>query len=94
MDYIIEAEKLFFRLSGDFNLSKVRKIKDILNNYVESEEIHFDLINTRLVNSEAIIFLYNLKKDKKIVISNTPIIFNQVLETLELQDEFKDFISN
>lgn len=94
MDYIIEAEKLFFRLSGDFNLSKVRKIKDILNNYVESEEIHFDLINTRLVNSEAIIFLYNLKKDKKIFISNTPIIFNQVLETLELQDEFKDFISN
>lgn len=94
MDYIIEAEKLFFRLSGDFNLSKVRKIKDILNNYVESEEIHFDLINTRLVNSEAIIFLYNLKKEKKIVISNTPIIFNEVLEILELKDEFKDLISN
>jgi hypothetical protein len=94
MDYRVEAETLFFRLIGDFNLSKVRKIKNVLANYVEAKEINFDLISTRLVNSEAIIFLYELKKDKKISISNTSSIFHEVLDTLDLQDEFREIIKN
>lgn len=79
-------KKLEVVLSDDFNLNAVRMISEKLG---DREEIGIDLVNSRFVNSKAIIFLHKLmykESPVKVKLKNPPRIFFESLKTLGLHD--------
>ena len=65
MHYEYQVNNLFLKVQGDFNLRKVKNLQKIIDDYQEKiENLHIDLYESKLVNSEAIKFIYQLYKEK------------------------------
>lgn len=86
---IIESHKtkdtLKVKVLNNFNLLTRNKIESRLTKEIEKLEI--DLSNCRLLDSEAVIFMYQWdKSDKELNLINPPEILFEILEILELRE--------
>ena len=93
MDYEKRGEVVVIKLSSDFNYPNVVKVEKLLEDIDEGDlnTILIDLTRSKIIDSEAIKFLYKLKKRGfKIKLKNVPEIYYEVLKVLELKDYFKD----
>ena len=89
MDYEVNIKSITFKVIGDFNLSKVRKIQHILKDKNNFELIIFDLSNTLFINSEAIKLIYLLNKEgKRLHLIKPPEIFKKTIQILGLKEAF------
>ncbi len=92
MEYTKDEKHLKIKLNSDFNIIAVKKIENLLK-VEETEEIDIDLSESKLVDSEAIKFVYLRNKEGiRTTIHNPPEILYEALRILELQDVFKQFI--
>jgi len=86
MNFKKSPNRLDAELTGDFNLAAVHKIRRALS---QREELCIDLQRARFVNSEAIIFLHRLIREKrKVRLKNPPKIFFEALRILGLHREW------
>ncbi len=93
MDYEKRRNVVRISLSGDFNYPNVLKIEKLLEDIDEGDldTIFIDLTKSKIIDSEAVKFLYKLKKTGfKIKLKNVPEIYYKVIEILELKEYFKD----
>lgn len=86
---IIESHKtkdtLKVKVLNNFNLLTRNKIESRLTKEIEKLEI--DLSNCRLLDSEAVIFMYQWDKSgKELNLINPPEILFEILEILELRE--------
>jgi len=89
MQYKKKYQQLDVVLPGDFNLNAVRQISELLG---DRKELKVDLVNSRFVNSKAVIFLHNLMiGDPAVVVKlkNPPKVFYELLKTLGLHNEWE-----
>ncbi len=93
MEYTKDEKHLKIKLNSDFNIVAVRKIENLLK-VEETEEIDIDLSESKIVDSEAIKFIYLKNKEGiRTTIHHPPEILYEALRILELQDIFKKFIA-
>ena len=88
MLYEKKDQQLMVVLTGDFNLNAVRLISELID---DRKELKVDLVNSRFVNSKAVIFLHNLMKSDPAVevkLKNPPKILYELLKTLGLHNEW------
>jgi ABC-type transporter Mla MlaB component len=86
---IIESRKskntLKVKVLNNFNLLTKNKIESRITREIEKLEI--DLSNCKLLDSEAVIFMYQWDKSgKELKLINPPEILFEILEILELSD--------
>jgi len=90
MEIFVKDKKVHIILEGDFNYPVVQKIEKLLNQR-EINSLSVEIPRAKVVDSEAIKFLYFLDRDGvKITVVNPPDIFNKILSILELTDKFKN----
>ncbi len=93
MDYEKHGETVKIKLYRDFNYPNVKRIEKVLEDIDEGDlnTIFIDLTKSKIIDSEAVKFLFKLKKRGfNIILKNVPEIYYEVLEILELKDYFKD----
>lgn len=88
---IIESQKnkgsLKVKIHNNFNLLTKKKIESRLTREIDKLEI--DMSNCKLLDSEAVIFMYHWNKSgKELNLINPPEIFFEILEILELNDHW------
>ncbi|SNZ09570.1 STAS domain-containing protein [Persephonella hydrogeniphila] len=90
MEYHKRDETIYIKLKSDFIYPTVKKIENLLN--VESfENLVIDLSESKIVDSEAVKFLYSaLKEGISITLVNPPEIYGKILKILQLDDHMKD----
>jgi len=75
-----------FTIERDFNLLAVRNMKSLIN---DTKNVFIDLTASKLVDSEAIIFIHRLlKKGVSVHVKNPPKIFYEVVQILGLENEW------
>lgn len=89
---IIQTHKsentLQVKVLNNFNLQTKNKIASRLTKEINKLEI--DLSNCRIIDSEAVIFMYKWESDgKKLSLLNPPEILFEIIEILELQKEWE-----
>ena len=83
MDFNQSGPRLDVKLQRDFNLLTTRKIARLAD---EVDEIHIDLTNARLVDSEALMLLYRLvRAGKQVKLKSPPPILNEIIHILGLE---------
>ena len=83
MDFNQSGSRLDVKLQRDFNLLTTRKIARLAD---EVDEIHIDLTNSRLVDSEALMLLYRLvRAGKQVKLKSPPPILNEIIHILGLE---------
>lgn len=94
---IIQTHKsentLQVKVLNNFNLQTKNKIESRLTREIDKLEI--DLSGSKLLDSEAVIFMYKWdKSDKELKLINPPEILFEILEILELENVWKpDIVS-
>lgn len=90
MEYTKKENQLIIKFNEDFNYPAVKKIEGLLN-LENIDKVVIDLTYSKLVDSEAVKFMYTLLKDGiDITLINPPEILDKILDILELKDEFKN----
>lgn len=89
---IIESQKnkgsLKVKIHNNFNLLTKKKIESRLTREIDKLEI--DMSNCKLLDSEAVIFMYHWNKSgKELNLINPPEILFEILEILELNDHWR-----
>jgi len=75
------------RLSGNFNLQRVREVERLLEGV---ERVEIDLSASRFVDTEAVAFLYRLKRSgKEVILKNPPEILYKLLSVLRISPFFR-----
>ncbi|WP_457626861.1 hypothetical protein [Persephonella sp.] len=90
MEFFRREGELFIRLKGDFNYPAVKRIEQLLRSE-EIDSFTIDLSGAKVVDSEAVKFLFFLDRDNIAVrVVNPPYIFDKILDILKLKDRFKN----
>jgi len=79
-----EGSKLFLKVEQNLNLITAGHIERL---GVEADEIHLDLSEARIVDSEGIILLWKvLREGKKVLLWKPPRILHEMISILELKE--------
>ena len=90
MEYTKKGNQLIIRLEEDFNYPVVKRMESLVN-LENIDSLVIDLTGSKLVDSEAVKFMYTLLKEGiDITLVNPPEILDKILDILELKDEFKN----
>lgn len=87
MDLERDGDTLTARLRRDFNLMAVQHLKHHLG---DARHVRIDLSRSRLVDTEAVMALHDLKTNGlEVTLLRPPAIFYEVLELLGLKEPFE-----
>ena len=90
MEYTKKGNQLIIRLEEDFNYPVVKRMENLVN-LENIDSLVIDLTGSKLVDSEAVKFMYTLLKEEiDITLVNPPEILDKILDILELKEEFKN----
>ena len=90
MEYTKKGNQLIIRLEEDFNYPVVKRMENLVN-LENIDSLVIDLTGSKLVDSEAVKFMYTLLKEGiDITLVNPPEILDKILDILELKEEFKN----
>ncbi|WP_457639319.1 hypothetical protein [Persephonella sp.] len=90
IDFIKRENSLFVKLKGDFNYPAVKKLEKIIETD-SVDSISIELSGAKVVDSEAVKFIFLLDREgKQVTLINPPYIFSRVVSILGLDKMFKN----